>query len=294
MDINGKTKFAAILGNPVGHSLSPVMHNTFFQLLKMNYAYIPFEIDAEKLDKGVEGLWNLGFIGANITIPFKEKIIKYLVGISPEARLIGAVNTLVRKDNGFWGENTDGKGFLRALKQEKEFTPQGKRVVVLGAGGSARAVCITLALDGAEKITIVNRSLAKGKEIGRVIEKEIGVGAKIAGWEDKGLKTLIQEGELIVNTTPLGMKPNVMGLPPLNTQWLTKDQLVVDIIYSPLETRFLKEAAQQGCQTQNGLGMLINQGLLAFEKWTGVIPPAEEIRKILQKQLALEESNNRC
>lgn len=283
--INGKTKPLAIIGYPVGHSLSPLMHNIFFQFLGLNNVYIPLEIKPGHLQAAIEALWTLGFMGANITIPYKEEVIPLLPEISSEAELIGAVNTLVRKENGFRGHNTDGQGFLKALSIEKGWEPHGKKVVILGAGGSARAIGISLALKGAHKITIINRNLLRARGITEIVEKQIGVHGEIFGWNNPMLERVIREGDIIINTTPLGMNPNINEIPPLDTKWLSPSQLLVDLIYNPLETRLMKEAKAQGCQVSNGLGMLIYQGVLSFKLWTGQEPPLENIRETLEKYL---------
>jgi len=279
--INGKTKSLAIIGNPLGHSLSPVMHNIFFKSMGLNYVYIPLKVEKEELKKAIAGLWALGFLGANITIPHKEGVIPCLAGVSPEAKLIGAVNTLVRKDNGFWGENTDGKGFLEALLVEKDWQPQGKKIVILGAGGSSKAVAISLALAGAREVSIINRTLSKAKTITRTIGEQIGIAARTYMWDNPGLSKVISTGDIVINTTPLGMEPNIHEMPPIKPQWLSPGQLVVDLIYNPLETLLIREAKAHGCEVSNGLGMLIYQGVMGKE------PPVQDkdIKKTLEKYL---------
>ncbi|NLT94481.1 MAG: shikimate dehydrogenase [Clostridia bacterium] len=285
MKIDGKTKPIAIVGNPLGHTLSPLMHNYFFRSLGLNNIYIPLTVEEKELSGAIKGLWSLGFKGANITIPFKEKAMEYLAEVSEEARLIGAVNTLVWTPHGFRGENTDGRGFLKFLQEEKRWLPRHKKALILGAGGSARAISTILALKGIDKITIANRTLVKAQIIADKIVSHIGTPVEIINWEEKKLKKMVNDADIIINTTPLGMKPFIDACPPINTEWLGKGQLVVDIIYNPLMTRFLAEAFSKGCDTANGLGMLIYQGALAFEHWTGQKPPLEGVRELLEKEL---------
>ena len=285
MNINGRTRPITILGNPLGHSLSPLMHNYLFQAAGLNNVYVPLEVKEKDLESAVIGLWSLGFIGANVTIPYKEWIMEYLVDISEEAKLIGAVNTLIRSDEGFRGDNTDGKGFLNSLLLEKDWQPQAKRAVILGAGGSARAVCTALALKGTKEIVLVNRSLPKAEDIISNIAARIGVKARAMLWEDQGLQAAVSNADIIINTTPLGMEPKINVAPPLNTEWLDRGQLVVDLIYNPLKTKLLEEASQRGCEVLNGLGMLIHQGVLSFKLWTGIEPPLEGLRDLLEKSL---------
>jgi shikimate dehydrogenase len=289
MNISGRTKPIAILGNPIAHTLSPLMHNYFFQTLGLDYIYIPLKVEEKELGSAVQGLWSLGFLGANITIPFKERIMDFLVEISEEARLIGAVNTIARNSHGFRGENTDGRGFLRFLQAEQDWHPLGKQALILGAGGSARALGTVLALEGITKITIVNRTISKARIIAENIVSQIGTPVEVVSWEDKELKKAVYHADIIINTTPLGMNPNREEKPPLNTQWLEGGQLVVDLIYNPLTTLFLSQAKSRGCETLNGLGMLIHQGALSFEYWTGQKPPLEGVRELLERALLSSE-----
>lgn len=283
LEVNGSTQLAGIIGNPVDHSLSPLLQNSFFASVGKNAVYVPLKIAAENLEEGIAGLWSLGFIGANVTIPYKEKVAQYLTGISTEAALMGAVNTLVRKENGFWGDNTDGRGFVKALAH-RNWSPQNKTAAILGAGGSARAVSVSLAQQGIKKIVIINRDLKKAGEIVKVIG-QLGVSAKSMQWNEPLIKRVIAESDLIVNTTPLGMAPNISALPPFDTKVLSRGQFVVDLIYNPLETKLLQEAKGQGCQVENGLGMLIQQGILSFEIWTGQRPLVKDIRNKLEASL---------
>lgn len=279
--INGNTKLLGIIGNPVSHSLSPLMHNTAFKELDINYSYAPLLVDHGSLAEAIKGLWSLGFYGVNITIPFKEEVFDHVIDLSHEARLIGAINTLVRTENGFRGENTDGQGFIMALKEEKGWEPVNKRIAILGAGGSARAVAISLALAGAEEIIIINRSLAKAKDIADTIYEVSGILSTSYSWETQFLDEVISNCHMVVNTTSLGMSPNIEQIPPIKEEWLTQEQLIVDLIYNPAETKFLQMAKQKGCEVYNGLGMLIYQGALAFNLWTGKEMPIKKIRETL-------------
>ncbi|KJS19733.1 MAG: hypothetical protein VR72_17430 [Clostridiaceae bacterium BRH_c20a] len=289
MNISGSTRPIAILGSPLGHSLSPLMHNYLFRIAGLNNVYIPLEVNEKDLESAVIGLWSLGFLGANVTIPYKELIMDYLIDISEEARLIGAVNTLICSEQGFRGDNTDGKGFINSLLMEKDWRPYAKRAVIFGAGGSARAVCTALALNGTEEIAIVNRSLPRANDIRNNITAKVGAKVGVMLWEDRGLQDAISKADIIINTTPLGMEPKINAAPPINMEWLDQGQLVVDLIYNPLKTKLLEEASLRGCEVLNGLGMLIHQGVLSFKLWTGIEPPFEGLRDLLEKSLALDE-----
>jgi shikimate dehydrogenase len=286
MKIDGTTKPIAVLGNPISHTLSPLMHNCFLQSMGFNNVYIPLGVEEKELGAAINGLWSLGFIGANITIPFKEKVMEYLVEVSEEARLIGAVNTLIRNSHGFRGENTDGRGLLKSLQEEKNWHPRGKKALILGAGGSAKAVGTILALEGAEKISIVNRTVSKAEEISENIMSQVDTRVEVLNWDDQKLKYEVNNADIIINTTSLGMKSDLDETPPLNIEWLVKGQLAVDLIYNPLTTRFLAGAKSKGCDTLNGLGMLIQQGVLSFEHWFGQKPPLRGVRELLERELS--------
>lgn len=270
MEVNGDTKLFALLGHPVGHSFSPKIHNPNLEHNGVNGIYMAFDVLPENLESAVNGLFALGAEGANVTVPHKEKVIKYLCGISEEADLIGAVNTLVRTEDGFWGENTDGRGFLRSLEVFKKFSPENKKVLILGAGGSARAVSVALALAGAEEICFVNRNQGKAEKISELLKEKIGCKSSVYKYEDVvDLEKVLAEAELIINTTVLGMYPNVGDKPLLNYDSFHKGQLAVDLIYNPEETVFLRQASLRGADTLNGYGMLYCQAELAFFSWTG-------------------------
>ncbi|SMB89213.1 shikimate dehydrogenase [Desulfonispora thiosulfatigenes DSM 11270] len=277
MVINGKTKLIGVLGDPIEHSFSPFMHNTVYEKLGLNYAYLPLKVEKEQLGQAIEGLRALGFIGVNVTIPHKENIMQYLKEVSKEAELMGAVNTIVLTKGGYIGENTDGKGFLKSLKEEG-FDPKNKKVIVLGAGGAARAVAVSLALEGVDQVCIINRTREKGEKIAQIITEKIGVNCTVHNYDDK-LDNIFKQANLIVNTTSLGMHPDVDKMPPLNPTLFSSNHLVVDLIYNPEETKLLKLAKQQNAKTLNGLGMLIYQGEYAFKMWI----PEEEVdfKKIL-------------
>jgi shikimate dehydrogenase len=292
--VNGATKVYAILGNPLGHTLSPAMHNAAFAALKMNAVYLALQVEKHNLAEAVKGIRALGIQGGNVTIPFKEAIIPYLDGITEEARLIGAVNTFYWDENGqgLWGDNTDGAGFLVALGEKSPVILQEEQgAVLLGAGGAARAVAVALALAGMKELTIVNRDQARGEVLAARLDK-LGMKASVRAWPEKGLQVGLEEelkedfrkSRLIINTTPLGMSPHEEECPPVDVEWLCQEHLVVDLIYRPKETRLLQKARVRGCQTLNGLPMLLAQGVLSFQRWAGgVAAPVEVMAKELER-----------
>ena len=170
MEINGETKLFALIGHPVEHSFSPSLHNLQLELNGINGRYLAFDVKPENLEKALEGLYVLGAVGVNVTVPYKEKVIPFLTKISREAELIGAVNTLIREEKGFSGDNTDGRGFLESLKREKDFSAKGKRIIIIGAGGAARGVGISLALAGVGEVSFINRTFSKAEDLRKIIE----------------------------------------------------------------------------------------------------------------------------
>lgn len=282
--VDGKTKIFAILGNPIAHTLSPAMHNAAFKALGLNCIYLPCLVEEDCLEDAVKGIRAIGIQGGNVTIPYKEKIIPFLDGITEEAKLIGAVNTYYWQGKKLWGTNTDGSGFLRALTRVEPKVKDLKSAVILGAGGSARAVAVSLALAGLKEINFVNRTEEKALALVDLL-KTCGCQAQALTWQDIRLKEVIEESPLIIQTTPLGMVPNITECPPLPESWLTPKHLVVDLIYQPRETLFLKKAKQQGAKVMNGLGMLFEQGVLAFEYFSGCQAPVEVMAKELERWL---------
>lgn len=282
--IDGTTKVYAILGQPIRQTLSPVMYNAAFSALGYKGVYIACAVPENGLAEAVQGIRALNIRGGNVTIPFKEKIIPYLDGVTAEARLIGAVNTLFWEQDKLLGANTDGAGFLKALQQIEPDVLKFPGAVILGAGGAARAVAVTLALAGLKEIFIVNRDKGKATSLVATLTG-LGCSAQVIEWENPMLTEILTRLPLLINTTPLGMAPADQGLPPLNYSGLSSQHLVVDLIYKPGETLFLQKAKAQGCRTMNGLGMLLEQGVLSFRLWSGQEAPATVMAKALERWL---------
>ncbi|HJV65226.1 MAG TPA: shikimate dehydrogenase [Geomonas sp.] len=269
--LTGKTTVTGIIGYPVSHSLSPLMHNAAFQALGLDWVYVPFPVAPADLAQAVRGLAAAGVAGFNVTIPHKVAIMPLLDSISPQAELIGAVNTVQVKDGRLAGHNTDGIGLLAALKSRLGFVPAGRSVLVLGAGGAARSALVSLAQAGASRVEIANRSLDKGSELAG--ELGPGLSAPLAA---VGLERLTDAGylagfDLIVNTTSVGMADD--SFPGLSLAPLKAGAAVYDMVYAPPVTPLLREAAASGVPAANGLGMLVAQGEAAFAIWTGMHPP---------------------
>lgn len=282
--ISGKTKLVGLFGHPVSHSLSPAMHNAAFSALNLPYAYVPFDVNPAFLEEGVRAIRALNLRGVNVTIPHKEAVIPYLDRMTPEAELIGAVNTIVNDDGVLTGHNTDGKGFVCSLEEAGAVGIKERNVLILGTGGAARAVAVALALRGAGRIVIAGRTLTKAAEITAVIGSKIcDRCASVMEINTPLFEQELAQADIIVNTTPVGMYPNHDILPLINVNLCNPGAFVYDLVYNPMETSLLKASRNLGLGTLSGLGMLVWQGALAFEIWTGRKPPIELMRITVQK-----------
>jgi shikimate dehydrogenase len=248
--------------------------------LGLDFAYLAFDVAPEQLKVAVGSIRALGLRGVNVTIPHKVAVMAYLDELSEEARLIGAVNTIVNENGRLIGYNTDGIGYLTALRNEANFDVAGKQVLLLGAGGAARAVAGQMALHGAAHVTIAARDVSKAQELA----DHLASFAKTSACSIREAETLENGYALIVNTTPVGMHPHVEQV-PFDTSCLQAGQLVSDLIYNPRETRFLQEATARGCRTHGGLGMFIHQGAHAFHLWTGMEAPVDVMRETVESYL---------
>ncbi|MEX1031136.1 MAG: shikimate dehydrogenase [Paenibacillaceae bacterium] len=279
--LDSHTVMYGVFGDPVKHSKSPLMLNRAFQENGINAAYTAFHVTPEKLEAAVQGIRALGFGGVNVTIPHKLEVMRYLDDIDEGARLIGAVNTIVNRDGKLIGYNTDGIGYVRSLKEETGFQVQGSKLLLIGAGGAARGVAYALAKESPSIIYIVNRS----KERAEQLSKDIGRMVQCVSVDLTELSDIPQV-DFIVNTTSVGMHPNVDEL-PIDSVWLNRwmsvHTIVSDLVYNPLQTRFLREAADLGATTHSGLGMFVYQGAYAFEYWTGQEAPVAVMRNVVER-----------
>jgi len=278
--ITSKTQLVGLLGHPVHHSQSPVMHNAAFTAKKLPFAYAAFDVAPEALNDAVKGIRALSLRGVNVTIPHKVAIVPLLDEIDPLAKRIGAVNTVVNENGRLIGYNTDGNGYVRSLLEETNITLVNQVVVLIGAGGAARAVACTLAEHGVKEIRIVNRSREKAQVLAELLSSSVT--ASVIDLQQAG--EAIQGASLLINTTSIGMYPHVEEM-PVAAEWLRPDLVVSDLIYNPLETKLLQTAKALGAKTHSGVGMFINQGALAFELWTGSTAPTELMRETVLRQL---------
>ncbi|MFT9487020.1 MAG: shikimate dehydrogenase [Tepidibacillus sp.] len=274
--VNSETGIIGLIGHPVAHSKSPQMHNASLRNLGLNDIYLAFDVKPENLKDAIQGMRALYFKGCNVTIPHKVNVIPFLDEISEEAARIGAVNTIVNKDGKLIGYNTDGEGYLRSLKEETGFQLQGKRIMILGAGGASRAISYTLSLQPIEGMVLVNRDLNKANALLNEL-KQTDYHKAITYHE---LPNEIELVDLIINTTSIGMYPNIKET-LIKKEWIQPHHLVSDIVYNPLETKLLQDAKAQGAKIHSGLGMFIYQGVIAFEKWTGITPDPNIMRRVV-------------
>ena len=281
--INGQTRIVGVIGDPVQHSRSPQMHNAAIVERKLDYVYVPFHVRSGELREAIEGFKALNVLGVNVTIPHKQTVMPILDDVSHEATLIGAANTLIFCDGRVSGDNTDAQGFLRAMTEEGIDIPVGGSAVVLGAGGAARAVVVALALSGLGLITVANRTGWKAiqfeKNLATISETEISA----VDLASNQLNSAIRSADLLVNTTSVGMQETDQLL--IDPDSLNPGTIVYEIVYTPPETPLLRVAREKGCQTIGGIGMLVHQGAIAFEKWIGIVPNVETMRIALEQAL---------
>lgn len=273
-------KVFALIGHPVGHSLSPMMHNDAFHALGLPHQYVSFDVKPADLKEAISGIRALGISGFNITVPHKVNVMQYLDEIDEEARQIGAVNTVINRDDKLIGTNTDGRGYLLSLKEKTGEHLSEKRVLMIGAGGAARGVAVTLDRHGVRRLDIANRTFEKAKLL---IDTGIRrTPARALTLEKAALH--LADYDVIINTTSVGMSPNVEDM-PLPVKGIRPGTILSDLIYNPLRTKWLLEGERLGGIVMNGIGMFIEQGALAFEEWTGLSPDRERMRKIVVNEL---------
>jgi shikimate dehydrogenase len=283
----GTSRICGIIGDPIEHSMSPAMHNAAFDKLGLNYLYVPFRVKKEELGKAIAGMRALNIRGLNVTLPHKVAVIPLLDELDPLAQRIGAVNTIVNDDGALTGYNTDATGFLQTLL-EGRIEPNGKNVVILGAGGASRAISLVLAERGSNLI-ILNRTLDKAKEyaywISQVCHREV----KALKLDRQNLAKVLAKADILVNATSIGMSPN-SNETPVSPDLLKPSLTVFDIVYNPIKTSLLREAEAAGAETISGVDMLVWQGALAFELWTGAKAPVKLMRETAIKGLQKYEN----
>ena len=282
MKIDGYTRLAAVVANPIKHSISPFIHNSAFEATNTNGVYLAWEVDATELAETVANIRRYQMFGINLSMPYKEQVIPYLDQLSAEACLIGAVNTVVNREGTLIGYNTDGKGFFKSLPS---FKISGKIMVLLGAGGAAKAILAQAILDGVSQVSVFVRSasIEKTRPYLEKIQNATGFRVDLFALEDvQDLQDSITKADLLVNATSVGMDGASQPIP--TSIVLPEKLLVADVIYQPFETPFLKWARNQGNQSINGLGMLLYQAAEAFQLWTGKEMPTDQIWELLKQK----------
>lgn len=284
--ITGKTNVVGIIGDPVEHSLSPLMHNAAFRYLNLDYVYVPFEVKKSNLEEAIFGARSLNIKGLNVTIPHKTEVIKYIDSLDTTARLIGAVNTIKFDDKTSMGYNTDGVGAIKAI--EEIMKVKNKKIVILGAGGAARAVSFQMLLKDVKMLVIANRTQENGLKLKEDLLESIDGNVICIGLDDE-LKDELRDAHILINTTPIGMYPNVDQEPLVKSEMMHEDLIVNDLVYNPMKTSLLKEAEKDGLRTISGIKMLIYQGIESFKIWTGVTPPFHIFEKALMEGLGINK-----
>lgn len=284
MRISGDTKICALIGDPVEHSLSPHIQNAAFRHLNLNFVYVAFKVTKENVEKALQGTRALGIKGLNVTMPLKTAVIPYLDELALDAEKMGAVNTILNNDGKLIGYNTDGLGALEALKANRQ-NPAGKNILILGAGGAARAVAFSLCKE-ANAILILNRTVEKAKNLAEELDKTFGKTVRYGKLNRETLAKEIGNMDILVNATSLGMAPHENET-PVDMALLHRNLTVFDLVYNPLETRLLREAKAVGAKTVDGLSMLVYQGALSFEIWTGRKAPIDVMMKACKEALEM-------
>ena len=272
-------------GDPVDENPTGTMKEAAFAAKGLNYRYLTIEIREDGLKAAMQAVRALNMRGINLTVPHKVSVLEYLDDLSPAAQIIGAVNTVVNKDGRLWGDNTDGKGFILALK-EKGAEVAGKTMTVLGAGGAARAIAVECALAGTRRVVIVNKNRQRGEILAELIGQKTNAASEFIHWEPK--IAIPEYTDILVNATTVGHYPNVNEKPDIDYDSISDKVVVADVIFNDPHSHFLKTAERRGCRTINGLGMLVHQGALNFHLWTGVEPPRELMMDTLRREFNLD------
>ena len=300
--VDGKTKILGVIGDPIEHTFSPAMHNAGLDALNLNYIYLPFHVKEDRLGECIQGAKAMGIKGLNVTIPHKTNVIKHLDDIDSVASMIGAVNTIQfnfdennessNQNNETSvttkGFNTDGYGCVRAIKEKTSIN--NKKVTITGAGGAARAVAFQIASSGIDELSILNRNASKAKSLANDLESnlsEAGIDITINSYEIENLKRELDSSDIFIDTTPIGMYPNVDDKPIASADMLHEDLVVNDIVYTPMETSLIKEALKANAEVVYGYKMLLYQGIRSFEIWLGRDAPVDVMEKALLDVLGI-------
>jgi len=283
MTISGKTRVCGVIGDPIEHTLSPAMHNAAFNHLKLDFVFLAFKVKAAEVENAMRGMRCLGIHGLNVTMPHKSAVIAYLDEVDSTAKFLGSVNTILNDSGRLLGFSTDGAGALKALR-ENDVNPNGKKLLLLGAGGAAKAIAFAAAKEVGE-LVLLNRTPEKTRDLAEVLSRTFN--KKVVGdtLSPSTIQKNLQDTDILINATSVGMHPH-SSQSLIAPQWLKPELIVMDIVYNPIETRLMKDAKAAGAQVINGVEMLIYQGAASFEIWTGRSAPIEVIRRAALNKLS--------
>jgi shikimate dehydrogenase len=289
MEITGRTKICGVIGDPIDHSLSPAMHNAGFKETGLDLVFLPFRVTTNQIEDAIKGVRSLGILGLNVTMPHKRRVIQYMDKLDPITEYLKSANTILNANGILTGYNTDGIGAMQALSQNGS-APKGKKILLLGSGGAARAIAFAAARE-ADQLVILNRTPNKSRELakdlGQILNKKI-VGKTLT---PNSLEESMHDAQIVINATSAGMCPHdkISLIPP---KLITPSHTVLDIIYNPIETKLLRDAEKAGAKTVNGIEMLIQQGAASFQIWTNHQAPIETMRKAIANQLSVQGATN--
>ena len=278
-ELNFKQELTAAFGQPISENPTQVMIEAAYDHHNLDWRYLTIEVGPDDLEAAVKGAKVMGFQGFNCTIPHKVKVIDYLDGLGQSASLMGAVNCVVRRDGQWIGENTDGKGFVSSLRELTD--PARKKIVIFGAGGAARAISVEVALAGASHINIVNRSIPRGEELTTLLQDNLPCYADFTHWD--GTFAIPEDTDVVINATSIGLFPDVDARLDFDLNTLSSHMVVADVIPNPPATHLVRDAREKGCQVIDGLGMLVNQGVIGIKHWTGMDPDPTVMRAALEE-----------
>ena len=286
MDKNYRAELVGVLGDPVEGNPTGAMEEAGFAAAGLNYRYITVKVLPKDLEAAMAGVRAFNMRGVNLTMPHKIRVLRHLDALSDAARLIGAVNTVVRREDGsLFGENTDGKGFVQSLR-DAAVPLSGRVICLLGAGGAARSIGVECALAGAAKVIVVNRNAARGQDLARVIAANTHCEADYLPW--RGTARLPQDTQILINATCVGLAPDADACPDIDYAGIGPDMTVCDVVFNPADTVFLAHARARGARTIDGLGMLVNQGCINYTLWTGQSAPRDVMMAALRREFGLE------
>lgn len=285
MPANYQAELVGVLGRPVAENPTGVMQEAAFAAVGLNWRYLNIEVKPELLGEAMLGVRAFGMKGINLTIPHKVAVLDYLDELSPEAKVIGAVNTVRRDGDRLIGENTDGKGFLRGVRVDAGVDPRGKKVVMIGAGGAARAIATELILAGVSDLLVVNRTPARGEKMVADLKASTGGSIRFEAWH--GTYRPGHDADIFVNATSIGLYPDVNAMPDVDLGGAQPGMLVCDAVFNPPETPLLKAAKARGLPVLDGLSMLVYQGMIGFEMWTGHPAPEQVMKDALRRALGV-------